>query len=175
LAPESPIAHFEFVAGPQRGSRLTLYPARLLHEGAGHMESMPLDALAAVGAVYARDERRIGWGAVLIVAALMLLALSRPLANLAADAGAQVADAQAIGKLLRATLAALESLANLLPLAAGACLAGGIALIALGWIGTTTLTLMLPAGERAYAVRGRNALLVDFATLLAERAAQRGR
>ena len=50
---EAPIAHFEFAAGPQRGSRLSLYPARLLHEGAGHMESMPLDALAAVGAVYA--------------------------------------------------------------------------------------------------------------------------
>jgi hypothetical protein len=34
---------------------------------------------------------------------------------------------------------------------------------------------MLPAGERAYAVRGRNVQLADFASLLAERAAQRGR
>jgi hypothetical protein len=172
---EAPIAHFEFVAGPQRGSRLSLYPARLLHEGAGHMESMPLDALAAVGAVYERDERKIGWGAALVIIALILLAVFRPLAHLAASAGAQVADAQAIGQLLRATLAALESLANVLPLAAGACLAGGIALAVFGWLGTTTLTLMLPAGERAYAVRGRNPLLADFATLLAERAAQRGR
>ena len=175
MAAESPIAHFEFIAGPQRGSRLTLYPARLLHEGAGLMESMPLDALAAVGAVYARDERKIGWGAALVVVALVLLAVFRPLAHLAASAGAQVADAQAMGQLLRATLAALEALANLLPLAAGAGLAGGIALAVFGWLGTTTLTLMLPAGERAYAVRGRNPLLVDFATLLAERAAQRGR
>jgi hypothetical protein len=175
MATESPIAHFEFVAGPQRGSRLTLYPARLLHEAAGHMESMPLDALAAVGATYERNEGRIGWGAALIVLALLLLAVFRPLANLAAAAGAQVADAQAIGQLLRATLGALESLANLLPLAAGASLAGGVALVVFGWLGTTTLTLMLPAGERAYAVRGRNAQLADFATLLAERAAQRGR
>jgi len=175
MPPEAPIANFEFVAGPQRGSRLTLYPARLLHEGAGHMESMPLDALAAVGAVYERDERKIGGGAALVVIALILLAVFGPLARLAASAGAQVADAQAMGQLLRATLAALESLANLLPLAAGICLAGGIALAVFGWLGTTTLTLMLPAGERAYAVRGRNPLLADFAALLAERAAQRGR
>jgi len=172
---EAPIAHFEFVAGPQRGSRLTLYPARLLHEGPGLMESMPLDALAAVGASYQRDEGRIGWGAALVVIGLVLLAVFGPLARVAASAGAQVADAQAIGQLLRATLGALESLANLLPLAAGGCLAGAIALIVFGWLGATTLTLMLPAGERAYAVRGRNPLLVDFATLLAERAAQRGR
>ena len=172
---EAPIAHFEFVAGPQRGSRLTLYPARLLHEGPGLMESMPLDAIAAVGAVYERDEGKIRVGAALIVVALVLLAVFGPLARLAAGAGAQVADAQAIGQLLRATLAALESLASLLPLAAGGCLAGAIALIVFGWLGATTLTLMLPAGERAYAVRGRNPLLVDFATLLAERAAQRGR
>jgi hypothetical protein len=175
LAPETPIAQYDFLAGPQRGSRLTLYPARLVHEGAGHMESMPLDALAAVGAAYARDERRIGWGAALAVLGLLLLALFRPLARAAASAGDQVADAQAIGQLLRATLGALEAFANLLPLAAGACFAGGAALIVFGWLGTTTLTLMLPAGERAYAVRGRNTLLADFASLLAERVAQRAR
>jgi hypothetical protein len=173
MAPEAPIAHFEFAAGPQRGSRLTLYATRLVHEAPGHMESMALDALAAVGAAYERDERKIGWGAVLVVAALILLAVFRPLAQFAANAGAQVADAQAIGQLLRATLAALEGLANLLPLAAGASLAGGIALIVFGWLGYTTLGLMLPAGERAYPVRGRNQLLADFATLVAERAAQR--
>jgi hypothetical protein len=173
LATESPIAHFDFVAGPQRGSRLTLYAGRLLHEGAGHMESMPLDALAAVGAAYERDQGRIGWGAVLIFIALALLAMFRPLADLAASAGAQVADAQAIGQLLRAIFGALEALANLLPLAAGACFAGGVALAVLGWLGRTTLTLMLPAGERAYAMRGRNAQLADFAALLAERASQR--
>ena len=175
MAAESPIAHFEFLSGPQRGTRLTLYPARLLHEGAGLMESMPLDALAAVGAVYQRDEGRIGWGAAWIVLAVVLLAVFRPLAQLAAAGGAQVADAQAIGQLLRATLGALEALANLLPLAAGVCLAGGAALAVFGWLGTTTLSLVLPAGERAYAVRGRNAQLADFASLLAERAAQRGR
>lgn len=175
MAPEAPIAHFEFAAGPQRGSRLTLYATRLVHEAPGQMESMALDALAAVGAAYERDERKIGWGAALIVVALLLLAVFRPLAQFAANAGAQVADAQAIGQLLRATLAALEGLANLLPLAAGASLAGGIALIVFGWLGYTTLGLMLPAGERAYAVRGRNPLLADFAVLVAEHAAQRGR
>lgn len=175
MATETPIAHYDFAAGPQRGSRLTLYPVRLVHESAGYMESMPLEALAAVGAAYERDERRIGWGVALVVVALLLLALFRPLARAAASAGEQVADAQAIGQLLRATLGALEMLADLLPLGAGACLAGGVALVVFGWLGTTTLRLMLPAGERAYAVRGRNPQLADFATLLAERAAQRGR
>ena len=175
MATESPIAHFEFVSGPQRGTRLTLYPGRLLHEGVGYMESMPLDALAAVGAAYARDERRIGWGAAWIVVALLLLAMFRPLAQWAALEGAKVVDTQAIGQLLRATLGALEALANLLPLLAGASLAGGVALVVFGWIGSTTLALMLPAGERGYSVRGRNPQLVDFASLLAERAAQRDR
>jgi hypothetical protein len=56
-----------------------------------------------------------------------------------------------------------------------ACLLGGGALAAFGWIGTTTLVLSLPAADRAYAVRGQNRMLVDFADLLAERVAQSGR
>ena len=172
---EPPIASFDFLAGPQRGTRLTLYAARLLYQGSGHLESLTLGAIAAVRVAYQRDARKIGWGAALMILALVLLALFRPLAALAGGAAAEVAEGQAVAVLLRATLRILEAIANLMPLAAGGCLAGGVALIVFGWLGYTTLVLTLPAAERAYAVRGHNQLLIDFADLLAERAAQRGR
>jgi len=76
---------------------------------------------------------------------------------------------------LRGTLHVLGALASLLTAVGVACVIGGGALVALGWIGTTTLVLSLPAGERAYGMRGKNRLLVDFAELLAERVAQNGR
>ena len=70
-------------------------------------------------------------------------------------------------------LSALEAFARLLPVAGVLCLAAGAALVVLGWIGTTTLVLMLPAAERVFPVRGQSPLLVEFAELLAERVAQR--
>jgi hypothetical protein len=59
--------------------------------------------------------------------------------------------------------------ASLLPAAALACVIGGGALCALGWIGTTTLLVSLPGAERVYPVRGRSTLLLDFAEALSER------
>jgi hypothetical protein len=46
---------------------------------------------------------------------------------------------------------------------------GGAALGALGWMGSTTLMISLPGAERAYTVRGRDTLLLDFAEALSER------
>ena len=174
MPPESPIAAFDFASGPLRGTQLSLYATRLLHHGAGFMESIPLIAIASVSVGYERHEQRIGWGAALVVLAIALFAMSGPLAGFAASAAAEVSGSQAIAELLRGALRALEALAGgLLPVAGFACIAAGAALIVFGWIGTTTLALMLPAAERAYPVRGQNRLLVDFAELLAERVAQR--
>jgi hypothetical protein len=64
---------------------------------------------------------------------------------------------------------ALEALGSLLPVAALACVIGGGALGALGWVGRTTLLVSLPGAERAYPVRGRDTLLLDFAEALSER------
>jgi len=146
---EPTVAVFDFRSGPLRGTQLTLHGARLLHHGVGYMESMPLAAIAAVRVGYERHESRIGWGVALGVAALLLFLVFRPLAAFAVGASAEVADGQAVGQLLRA------------------------ALVVLGWIGTTTRVLMLPAAERVFPVRGQSPLLVEFAELLAERVAQR--
>lgn len=170
---EPAVASFDFPSGPLRGTQLTLYGARLLHHGAGQMESIALGAIASVSVGYQRDATRIGWGVALAVAALLLFLLFRPLAVFAAGAAAGIADGQAIGQLLRAVLSALEALAGLMPVVGVAFLAWGGALIGFGWLGTTELVLSLPATERAYAVRGRSELLAQFAELLAERVAQR--
>lgn len=175
MPPEAPVASFDFPSGPLRGTQLTLYASRLLHHGVGHMESLALGAIAAVRVGYERDAQRIGWGVTLVLAALLLFALFRPLGTLAASAGAEVADGQAVGQLLRAVLRALEALAGLLPVAAVALLGWGGTLIVFGWQGTTMLVLTLPISERVYEVRGRSRLLQDFAELVAERVSQHGR
>jgi hypothetical protein len=126
-----------------------------------------------VSVSYERHEQRIGGGVALALLGAVLFAIGGPLAGLAAGTAAEVAGAQSVAEVLRGALRALEAFAALLPAAGAACVAGGAALIVFGWIGTTTLALMLPAAERAYAVRGQNRMLVDFADLLAERVAQR--
>lgn len=175
MPPETPVASFDFSSGPLRGTQLMLYASRLLHHGVGHMESLALGAVAAVSVGYQRDTRRIGRGAMLVLAGFLLFALFRPLGALAASAAADVADGQAVGQLLRGAMRGLEAFAGLMPVIGVACLAWGGTLIAFGWQGTTTLVLTLPAAERVYAVRGRNHLLTDFAELLAERVSRHGR
>ena len=170
---ESPIAAFDFTSGPLRGTQLSLYATRLLHHGPGYMESLPLGAIAAVSVSYERHEQRVGGGVALVLLGAVLIAAGGPLAGFAAGAAAEVTGVQTIAEVLRGALRALEAFAALLPVAGVACAAAGVALGVLGWIGTTTLALMLPAAERAYPVRGQNRILVDFADLLAERVAQR--
>jgi hypothetical protein len=175
MALETPIASFEFSTGPLRGTQLSLYGTRLLHHGVARMDSMALGAIAAVRVGYEREVRRIGWGVVLALLALLLFVVAGPLSGVAADAAAEVSGNHSIARLLRGTLLVLGALASLLTVVGVACLLGGGALAAFGWIGTTTLVLSLPAADRAYAVRGQDRMLVDFAELLAERVAQSGR
>jgi hypothetical protein len=175
MALETPIATFAFASGPQRGTQFSLYGARLLHHGVGQMDSMALGAIAAVRVGYERNQRRIGWGVVLALLAAGLFAVSGPLSSVAVDAAAEVSGSNAVAQLLRGTLHVLGALASLLPAVGVACFIGGGALVAFGWIGTTTLVLSLPGADRAYAVRGQSRMLVDFAELLAERVAQSSR
>lgn len=175
MALETSIASFHFQSGPLRGTQLSLFATRLLHQGDGQMESISLGAIAAASVGYARDARRLAWGAALAVLALILILVSGPLAGVAAEAAAEINGSNAVAHLLQGTLLALGGLASVLPAVGAGCLIGGAALAAFGWIGTTTLALSFAAGERAYGVRGRNRLLVDFAELVAERVAQSGR
>lgn len=175
MALGTPIANFDFSGGPLRGTQLSLYGTRLLHHGVGQMDSMALSAIAAVRCSYDRDVRRMVLGVVLVLLAVLLFAVAGPLSGAAADAAAEVSGNHSIARLLRGTLLVLGALASVLPAVGVACILGGGALCAFGWIGATTLMLSLPGADRAYAMRGQNRLLVDFAELLAERVAQSGR
>jgi hypothetical protein len=174
----APVARFDFLSGPLRGTHLTLHPNCLVHRGQGQLETMPLAAVAAARVAFARDSRAIGWGAALVVAALVLFAISAPLAGLAAGAAAEMASqlksnapaaGQGIAGVLHATFRFLEAVARLLPVLGAALGIAGVVAAAFGWIGATTLTLTLAASERPYAVRGRDDMLLDFAEALSER------
>ena len=58
-----PLTRFEFTSGLQRGSHLALYPRCLVHRSESYLETVPLSALAAVGVSFARDSRKLRWGA----------------------------------------------------------------------------------------------------------------
>lgn len=172
MALETPIATYPFMNGPLRGSQLSLFASRLLQTGGGQMESIALSAIAAVRVGYERNFRRIGWGVVLVLVAILLFAVAGPLSGAAAETAAEINGSNSVAKLLRGTLLFLGAIASILPAAGVASLLGGGALAAFGWIGTTTMVLSLPAAEHAYPVRGQNRTLADFAELLAERVAQ---
>ena len=125
-----------------RRTYLTLYAACLVHRGDAHLETLPLATVASVRVSFERDARRLGWGIVLVVLALLMFAVSAPLAGLAGRAASEVASgtsgvAAALGTLFRI----VEAVAHVLPGVAGAAVLGGLALVALGWYGTTIFTL----------------------------------
>jgi len=155
MALETPIATFNLTTGALRGTQLSLFGARLRHHGVGQRESSALAGVAAVRVAYERDYSRIAWGAGLVVIALVLLAISSPLASAASEAAVEVTGNHSMAQLLRGTLHVLGAIASLLPAVALACVVGGAALATFGWIGSTTLGLALPASDRARPRRRR--------------------
>src|SRR3954470_18770138 len=85
------LARFDFTDGLERGSQLMLYPACLVHRSDSHLETVPLSRVSAIRVSFARDNRRLGCGAGLVVLALFLLALSGPLGSMAHSAAQEVA------------------------------------------------------------------------------------
>jgi hypothetical protein len=165
------ITRFAFASGVLRGTHLTLYPTCLVHRSDTHLETLPLAGVTGVRVAFERDTRKLGWGIVLVVAALLLLAISGPIGSFASSAAGEVAaaGAQAVAKVLLGFFRLLEALASLMPVAALACVIGGGALCVLGWMGSTTLLVSLPGSERVYPARGRDSMLLDFAEALSER------
>jgi hypothetical protein len=160
------IARLEFAGGLLRGTHLTLYPTSLVHRSDNHLETLPLAGMTAVRIAFQRDARKLGWGIGLVVAALVLLAISGPLGTFASTAistGPQAIPA------MNALYRAVEALASMLPVVALGCVIGGGTLTAFGWMGGTTLLVSLPGSERLYYARGRNAQLLEFAEALSER------
>lgn len=169
--PGPAISRYDFPSGALRGSHFTLYPTCLVHRSDAHLETVPLAGIASLRVAYERDLRKLGWGVGLLVVALILFLVSGPLAGAAAAAAEEMAAAgtHGVARALHALFLFLLAVANALPLAAFACLLGGLALGALGYLGSTTLVLDLAGSQRRYPVRGRNAGLLDFAEALGER------
>lgn len=161
----------EFIFGS--GARLALYTNRLVLHGADAMESMPLAHLASVRVAFERDPRKLNWAIGLLVLALILASASGPLQAWMQALSGEVrkGGAEFLKELLLASLGAIQHLARLFVPVALALFAGAAALLFFFWLGQTTLTLAFAAAERAFPVRGRNPLLVQFAEAVADQLA----
>jgi hypothetical protein len=140
-----------------------------VHRGDAHLETLPLASLASVKVDFMRNTRLLGWAGALIFAALILLAVSGPLARWSGIAATELASGSTgVAGVLQAAFRLVELVAGLFPALAAVAAAGAAALAAFGWIGTTTLTVAFAGQERDYPARGRNTRLLDFAELLAD-------
>jgi hypothetical protein len=167
---QTALMRFDFRNGLQRGSQLMLYPRYLVHRSDSYLETVPFARITALKVAFERDPRRLGWGVGLVLVALLLLAVSAPLGNLAHGAAQEMmASGQGVARALYSLFRFIEVLAALLPAIALAAALGGAALGVLGWRGSTTLTLVLGGSERHYSVRGRDTRLLDFAEMASER------
>lgn len=165
----APIARFDFANGALRGSHLVLYSGCLVHRSDAHLETLPLTGLASVKVSFERNTRFLAWAGVLVLVALILLLVAAPLARWSGLAAGELASGSTgVAAVLQAVFRLLELVAGLLPVFAALLGLGGAALAALGWMGTTTLTVAFAAQERDYPARGRNTRLLDFSELLAE-------
>ena len=164
------LVRFDFTSGALRGSQLMLYPRCLVHRSDSHLETMPLARVTALKVSFEREPRRLGWGVALVIAALLLLALSGPLGSFAHTAAQEMtASGQGVARALYSFFRFIEVIAALLPAIALAAAVSGAALGAFGWRGSTTLTIALGGTERIFSARGRDTLLLDFAEVAAER------
>jgi hypothetical protein len=169
-APAAALTRFEFTSGLQRGSQLLLYPRCLVHRSDSMLETMPFARIDALKVAFERNPRQLGWGVTLVLLALLLLAVAGPLGSLAGQAAGEMSSsAQGVARALVALFRFIEAVAAALPALALLAAVAGAALGTLGWRGSTTLTVALAGAERAYSVRGRNAHLLDFAEMAAER------
>jgi len=167
---QTPLIRFDFRSGLQRGSQLMLYPRYLVHRSDSHVETVPFARVTALRVAFERDARRVGWGVALVIVALLLLAVAAPIGSLAlAAAQEMMGSTQGVARALYSLFRFIEGVAAVLPAIALGIALGGAALGVLGWRGSTTLTLVLGGGERAYSVAGRDTLLLDFAEMAAER------
>jgi hypothetical protein len=172
MSADDPQAEFDL----KDGSRLTLYANRVVHEGGGALEIVPLGRLAAVRVAFERDARHLNWAIALIAVALILYAVASPLQESFAKLAAGLKEhpgRESLDGVLLASFSALAGLSRMLSPIAAVLGAVAAALVGLFWLGSSRLTLCFGAIERSYAVRGRNRELIGFAEAVAERLAAR--
>ncbi len=153
------------------GGRLALYTDRVMLHGPDAMESVPLAHLASVRVAFERDARKLTWAVGLLVFALFLAMVSGPLQGFTAELASGIreqAGRETLDAALKSAASALQAFARMLAPLAVVLTVLAAALLVFFWLGLTTLTLSFAAAERAFPVRGRNPLLVQFAEAVAE-------
>ena len=160
------------------GTQLTLYADRVVHEGGGNLEILPLAHLASVRVGFERDQSKLNWAVALAVTALLLLLASGPLLGWSTSAAARIAEGarrESLDAVLHGAFGAVSALARLLPWISALLGAIAAALAAMFVTGATVLTLSIAAAERSFVMRGRNRPLAEFAEVIGEQLAPRAK
>lgn len=159
---------------PLGGETAVLTDRRLVVSGRGLEESLPLAHIAVVRVRFERMLGAIAFGAVLIVAALVLFAITSPLRTLIlnqsvgleqAASQERAASPEGGGGVAGAVQRVLEGTARVVgafPVAAWLLLLGGLAKIVLGAIGRTVVTVAAGGAEVEFSQRGNRRPLQEF-------------
>jgi hypothetical protein len=153
------------------GQRLALFEWRLVHAGEAVNETIPLAQLASVRIAFEREGGKLGGAIGCAFAALLLFLVASPLHGWLAGLAARVVTEkrESLETFLHSVLSALAGIASAFPAVAFALLVVGAALAAFWWYGRTTLTLCFGATERAFAMLGRHAGLMEFSEAVSAR------
>ena len=165
---ETPLASCEFASGELRGSTLALFQGRLVHSGTDFIDTLQLDHVGALRIAFERDINRMVWGAVLVLIAIAVVAMYRPLqTQVAGLLGELTTQSQTGTAFLFAALHAIEFAVALMPVLAAAFTLWAGACLAFGWIGGTELVVVVAPVVRVFVSRGKDAALIEFAQSVA--------
>ena len=155
-------------------SHLSLHRSCLVMRSDFEFEAMPLSGIGALRVAFERDSARVGWGAALVIVALLLFVIASPIGGLAGNAARELAGAgaQGVARALEIFFRIVEVIASALPFVALAIAIGGALLVATGWRGYTVLTLSLAGAERVYSAKGHDRQMMEFGELVAEHLAR---
>lgn len=176
---DTPITEYSFRSGDDRGSRLTLYPGRLVHDGGNVIEQIAVGQLSSVRVEFFREQKKLKWAIIFIVIAVILNVISGPLVHVTQVAADEVAEharkekiTGGIPGVLHLAFRAMERGAGMLPSLGWLLILWSAVLLGLYWWGRTSMTLAFGASEREYVVRGREPMLYEFADAVSGRLAE---
>ncbi len=173
MSSEASLATLEFRRGDLAGSHLSLFGACLIHRGADSFETIHLDRIGALQVAFERNAGRIAWGGALVFSAVLLVWAYMPMRMVVAAMAGEVSP-QVAGTFLPVALRAVAFCVSLLPFASLALAAWGATWLVQGWIGETVIRVAVGSGERAFACRGRDPLLFEFAESVSAQISRRG-
>src|SRR5262245_51796605 len=155
------------------GDTAVLTDRRVIIAGRRVEESLPLAHIALLRVRFEQPTRLFVFGAIFIVAAVIVFAIASPVRTFLIEQGhalepaarqerANAEGGQGLAQAMQRLVSGLASAARALPVAGWLLLAAGVAEIAFGVIGRTVVTVATAGGEVSFAKRGNNRLLRDF-------------